>query len=161
MPRHCLVPLLNGTTYFRSCADDGWSQRSGAKVWGEGKREGLSCMRTEVMPTGVYICCDSEPFFDLGAKGRREDRGQKQSGMRKRRTYATGNRVLLVFKVDVWRDALQAVGDAVGTSTGCQPQEPEMPFQGHRHTPEAFLDHSALLEISEGNIDRLVEKLTR
>ena len=55
MPRHCREPLLNATMYLRRWAEEGWSQRAGEKVCGEGKRWGLKCVRMEVMPTGV---CD-------------------------------------------------------------------------------------------------------
>lgn len=55
IPKHCLEPLLNGTTNLLKCPASDPSHRSGEKVCGSGKRFGLKCKRTEVMPTGVCI----------------------------------------------------------------------------------------------------------
>ncbi len=54
MPRHCREPLLKVTRYLRRREESGWSQREGANERESGKRVGLECMRTELMPTGVW-----------------------------------------------------------------------------------------------------------
>lgn len=56
MPIHCRDPLLNETRYFRNSTELGCSQRSGENERGFGNMVGLSCMRTEDIPTGVCDC---------------------------------------------------------------------------------------------------------
>lgn len=55
IPRHCLLPLENETMYFSSALPSSPSQRSGMNSYEFGKMVSLWCIRTDVMPTGVYI----------------------------------------------------------------------------------------------------------
>ena len=54
MPTHCREPLLKGTRNFVKRTGEGCNHLSGENFFGFGKISGLSCIRGDDIPTGVY-----------------------------------------------------------------------------------------------------------
>lgn len=55
IPMHCRDPLVKATRYFSRCLRcSGSNHRSGTKLYESGKIFSLWCMKTLVIPTGVW-----------------------------------------------------------------------------------------------------------